>query len=315
MGCGKQYSNSNTRRPSPTILHAPRPPQYLAWTHAPHSYAASRAAAAPHAAGHSATLFATGFLEYFSRTAPTTVILMWLPLVAALWAPYLRGPDATLVSSAAILACGVGVWTLVEWSLHKFLFHADARLPDSPLLRTAHFLLHGVHHKFPTDRGRLVMPPFMLAPLAAAVYVCFRLLLPIESGVIGWAAWHALFGAGLLGYILYDITHYCQHHAALVPGSYLWRMRRVHMQHHFGPVPDVGFGITSSVWDHAFGTAVAEDGEGDGGGRGGGGDGKRGPRRLDAGGGSGQAAVVGAADDGQADGWGGGGDGSRAKVD
>lgn len=55
-------------------------------------------------------------------------------------------------------------------------------------------------HRVPLDRYRLVMPPALLAVLAGAVYAAFRVLIPIESGIITHEAWHALYGSGLLGY-------------------------------------------------------------------------------------------------------------------
>lgn len=41
----------------------------------------------------------------------------------------------------------------LEYMLHRFLFHS---VPSSYWGITAHFLLHGCHHKLPADHGRLV---------------------------------------------------------------------------------------------------------------------------------------------------------------
>ena len=43
--------------------------------------------------------------------------------------------------------------TFLEYLLHRFVFH---RVPSGYWGITAHFLLHGVHHKLPADPGRLV---------------------------------------------------------------------------------------------------------------------------------------------------------------
>jgi len=58
-----------------------------------------------------------------------------------------------------LLFCwGLGsfIWTLVEYGMHRFLFHIDQWLPDNRWFLTAHFLLHGVHHYLPTDRFPLL---------------------------------------------------------------------------------------------------------------------------------------------------------------
>jgi 4-hydroxysphinganine ceramide fatty acyl 2-hydroxylase len=151
-----------------------------------------------------ARLFRSDFLEAFSKTAWWVVPAVWLPVCAALWAPYARSPQADPAEAAVLLASGVFIWTLVEYSLHRWVFHLDGATPDAPAALTAHFLIHGVHHKIPLDRYRLVMPPVMLAPLAAAVYALFRVLIPVESGIITHEAWHAMYASGLAGYVGYD---------------------------------------------------------------------------------------------------------------
>ncbi|CAN1290284.1 Dihydroceramide fatty acyl 2-hydroxylase FAH2 [Linum perenne] len=62
----------------------------------------------------------------------------------------------------------------------------------------------------------------------------------------------ALFAGGLLGYIMYDCTHYYLHHGQ--PSNEVPKnLKKYHMNHHFR-VQDKGFGITSSLWDRVFGT-------------------------------------------------------------
>ncbi len=69
-----------------------------------------------------------------------------------------------LLSVLGTLGCfvlGLMWWTLCEYYLHRFFFHAeDYWLPNFPPIFAFHFLLHGVHHAYPMDRMRLVFPPF-----------------------------------------------------------------------------------------------------------------------------------------------------------
>lgn len=44
------------------------------------------------------------------------------------------------------------IWTLLEYGLHRFLFHIDDLLPDANWALVLHFLLHGIHHYLPMDR-------------------------------------------------------------------------------------------------------------------------------------------------------------------
>lgn len=67
-------------------------------------------------------------------------------------APALQSITLGAVSRA--LACwslGTIIWTLLEYGFHRFLFHVDEWLPDTPAFLTLHFLIHGVHHYLPMD--------------------------------------------------------------------------------------------------------------------------------------------------------------------
>ncbi|WZZ39824.1 hypothetical protein YC2023_036083 [Brassica napus] len=110
---------------------------------------------------------------------------------------------------------------------------------------TAHYLLHGCHHKHPMDHLRLVFPP------AATAVLCF----PFWNLVKLFATpstTPALFGGGMLGYVMYDVTHYYLHHAQPTR-AVTKNLKKYHLNHHFR-IQDKGFGITSSLWDIVFGT-------------------------------------------------------------
>lgn len=44
-----------------------------------------------------------------------------------------------------IFVMGTGIWTLVEYVIHRFIFHMKPA--NNYYLITLHFLLHGQHHK------------------------------------------------------------------------------------------------------------------------------------------------------------------------
>ncbi|KVG59777.1 hypothetical protein Ccrd_026336 [Cynara cardunculus var. scolymus] len=148
----------------------------------------------------------------------------------------------TLPQIAIILVMGIFVWSLLEYTLHRFLFHIKTK---SYWGNTLHYLLHGCHHKHPQDGLRLVFPPTATAILLVPFWHFVKL---ISTPTVA----PALFGGGLLGYVMYDVTHYYLHHGQprnQVPKN----LKKYHLNHHFR-IQNKGFGITSSFWDKVFGT-------------------------------------------------------------
>lgn len=68
------------------------------------------------------------------------------------------------------VTAGLLLWTVLEYTLHRFVFHVDTT-GAGRLLCTLHFVLHGLHHKVPFDPYRLVFPPVPAIVLASVLYV------------------------------------------------------------------------------------------------------------------------------------------------
>lgn len=248
--------------------------EYCAWVHAPFYYTAERmrehsctpacahACAAYAGRDRAARLFASDALEALSFTSPSVVPLVWLPVALALVLPLALSPSGGVAALAACAAVGAGAWSLVEYAVHRFVFHADEALPDSSVARTLHFIIHGVHHKVPHDALRLVLPPALFSLLAAPLYAALR---PLFTLVVALDAFHAMFGAGIAAYVAYDMMHYAQHHVRVTrDAEALWphlaafaALKRYHMKHHFAGAHHSAFGITSALWDVIFGTLPA----------------------------------------------------------
>lgn len=173
--------------------------------------------------GDSAPLFGN-FMEPLSKTAWYVVPSIWLPPV--LYGSYLGFANFSPFIAAAYWGLGLFLWTLVEYLLHRFLFHIDKILPDHPLFLTLHFILHGIHHYLPMDKYRLVMPPALFLILATPFYKL--------AHTVFWYDWYAavtVFSGGIFGYILYDCTHYWLHHKQLP--SYVRELKKYHLAHHY----------------------------------------------------------------------------------
>lgn len=156
--------------------------------------------------GDSAPLFGN-FLEPLSLTPWWVVPSIWLPCIAyGSFQAYqgLRGGPWELT---AYWALGLGLWTLIEYTLHRCLFHIDNHLPDNRVFITLHFLLHGVHHYLPMDRYRLVMPPALFVILATPFWYLVHAVFSYS-----WYAATAVYCGGIFGYVCYDLTHYFLHH-------------------------------------------------------------------------------------------------------
>lgn len=189
----------------------------------------------------SAPLFGN-FLEPVSLTPWFVVPLVWLPV--NFYILYLAFCELSPIVAIIFWAIGLFAWTLIEYGMHRFLFHIDYYLPDNSVAFTVHFLLHGVHHYLPMDRYRLVMPPTLFVVLC---YPFYRLVF----GVLPYGVALAGFAGGFLGYIMYDCTHYILHHAKLP--SYLQQLKKYHLEHHYKNY-ELGFGVTSWFWDKVFNT-------------------------------------------------------------
>ena len=196
--------------------------------------------------GDSAPLFGN-FLEPLSKTAWWVVPMVWLPPV--MYGTYygFKGLSST-VDSVAYWCLGLFLWTLVEYILHRCLFHIDKYLPDNRVGITTHFLLHGIHHYLPMDRYRLVMPPTLFLILATPFYKLAHVVFAYNE----YAAIE-VFSGGIFGYICYDLTHYFLHHRNLP--SYYRELKKHHLQHHFADYEN-GFGVSSQFWDRIFGTQL-----------------------------------------------------------
>lgn len=189
----------------------------------------------------SAPLFGN-FLEPISKTPWYVIPIVWLPVV--IYHIYVAMSNMNHMLSLFLFSVGLFTWTLIEYGLHRFLFHLDEYLPDHQLAFTLHFLLHGVHHYLPMDKYRLVMPPTLFLVLCTPFYKVVFGILPYY-----WAC--AGFAGGMFGYICYDLTHYFLHHVKLP--KFMSYLKKYHLEHHYKNY-ELGFGVTSVFWDKIFGT-------------------------------------------------------------
>lgn len=187
-------------------------------------------------------MFESNLLDRLSRVHPVVPLVIFIPAIAVLFA--LGQEGAPPLEAFAWIAGGWLFWTLTEYWLHRIVFHFE---PDEGVGARLHWIIHGVHHDHPNDPMRLVMPPSVSIPLALAFWGLFHLVIGGQSA--------DLFMCGfLVGYLVYDMTHYLLHHRK--PRTRVGKLfYELHMRHHFQDHTR-GFGVSSPWWDAAFGTRL-----------------------------------------------------------
>lgn len=189
-----------------------------------------------------ARMFKSDFLEAFSKVHYTVPLIIFLPVILYFLYKSIWEFELNFLSIVSLLIMGLFIWTLTEYTLHRFVFHFEAK---SKIGKRIHFMFHGVHHDYPNDSKRLVMPPIVSIPLAILFYYVFKLIL-------GEMFVHPFFIGFLIGYLFYDLTHYAIHHFNMHSKFWLG-IKNHHMKHHYQDASK-GFGVSTPLWDIIVGT-------------------------------------------------------------
>jgi 4-hydroxysphinganine ceramide fatty acyl 2-hydroxylase len=186
-------------------------------------------------------MFESDFMEFFSRVHPVTPLVLYVPVIGYMLYVSLWQRQLSVVPVTALFLFGVLLWTLTEYLIHRYIFHYE---PKTRWGKRLHYVIHGVHHDYPNDARRLVMPPVISIPLAFLFYGLFVLVF--------WGLAPAVFAGLVFGYVCYDMLHFATHHLAMKRGARLW-LKQYHLRHHFKD-DHVGYGISSPLWDYVFRT-------------------------------------------------------------
>ena len=190
----------------------------------------------------SARMFKSDWLEALSKVHPVTPLIIYTPLIIFYLYQALISYRLGVAQTLLFFILGVFIWSLTEYILHRFLFHHEFK---SKLGRRFHFIMHGVHHDYPKDALRLVMPPSISLPLAVLFYYLFKVIIGAQYVI-------AFFPGFVAGYLFYDMTHFAIHHFNF-NNKYWKAIKTHHMKHHYQD-PDNGFGVSSVLWDYIFNT-------------------------------------------------------------
>lgn len=188
----------------------------------------------------STRMFKSDLLEALSKVHYLVPVFIFVPVILASTYIAFFVKNIGIVTYIEFFLIGLFVWTFTEYIMHRFVFHY---VPKNKIGLRLHFIFHGVHHDYPSDAKRLVLPPSVSIPLATAFYFLFDAILPANY-IFGF------FPGFILGYLFYDISHYAIHHFNF-KGNIWKKIKQHHMLHHY-QAPERGFGVSSPLWDKIF---------------------------------------------------------------
>jgi 4-hydroxysphinganine ceramide fatty acyl 2-hydroxylase len=190
------------------------------------------------------SLFENRVLEALTRTHFAFPVTMYLVVSVVILIYAAFRTDLEMWNALYMVPLGLITFSLVEYCIHRFVFHFH---PTTEKGETLKYKIHGVHHEFPKDKDRLVMPPILSIVLAVLFYGIFSVLT---------GKYVLLFFPGFLsGYSIYLFIHYAVHRFR-PPRNFLKILWTHHALHHYKS-EDTAFGVSMPVWDYLFNTMPA----------------------------------------------------------
>jgi cyclopropane-fatty-acyl-phospholipid synthase len=144
------------------------------------------------------------------------------------------GPHARWLQLSSLALGGLAGWSAIEYGLHRFVLHGVQPFRG----------WHAAHHQRP---AALICAPTLLS----ASLIAGLVFLPAWWCADVWLACALTLGL-LSGYLGYAVTHHATHHWR-GHGVWLKQRKRWHGMHHHLDRPAC-YGVTSSLWDHVFGS-------------------------------------------------------------
>jgi sterol desaturase/sphingolipid hydroxylase (fatty acid hydroxylase superfamily) len=174
-------------------------------------------------------------LEHDESAFRADVALYAVSAVALTSYLILRAQPDQVAATGTLVLLGVVGWTLVEYLMHRLVFHGV-----DPIRRW-----HAEHHRRPTA---LIFTPTIVSVTLIGVLVFLPAL--VEWNLLRASA---LTLGVVAGYLIYTLTHHATHnwHA---DNAWLRRRKRWHALHHHQIDVSTCYGVTTSFWDHVFGT-------------------------------------------------------------
>jgi sterol desaturase/sphingolipid hydroxylase (fatty acid hydroxylase superfamily) len=128
-------------------------------------------------------------------------------------------------------AIGALAWTLIEYLMHRFLFHGGYAVE------------HLMHHRQP--KSWIGVSSVLMLPLFVMVWM-------VCVSAEGFGNGGAIFVGYAIAYYAYVVIHLLIHHTN---STIVRRLRVTHLMHHRGS--NSNFGVSTNLWDRVFRTFEA----------------------------------------------------------
>jgi len=186
-------------------------------------------------------VFDNKLIEALSRTPIWAPISLFFIIAAALLFWGITEAHLPVVQVVGLYVSGWLLFTLIEYMMHRFLFHMPITSKSREKIQ---YNFHGVHHEFPKDKSRLAMPIPVSMALCVTLFSLFWLMMSEST--------YGFLPGVLSGYATYLFVHYIVHAYAPPTGFFnsLWVN---HAIHHYKD-DTVVYGVSSQLWDYIFGT-------------------------------------------------------------
>ncbi|WP_417881690.1 sterol desaturase family protein [Xanthomarina gelatinilytica] len=192
-----------------------------------------------------AEIFKNPFLERLTKTDPISNIIVYGLVNAILVYIAIGVIGLSVWAFLGLFVFGLFFWTFAEYMLHRFVFHW---VTEAKWSQRFHFIMHGAHHHYPTDKERLLMPPvpgIILASLLFGMFYVVFWMIGFSNLVYGF------FPGFFIGYLMYSFVHRATH--VMRPPKRFRDLWHHHSLHHY-KYPNKAFGVSNTFWDRVFGT-------------------------------------------------------------
>jgi sterol desaturase/sphingolipid hydroxylase (fatty acid hydroxylase superfamily) len=193
-------------------------------------------------------IFNSPVLEYMTKApAPLSAAIYISVVFLMLYLGYSKAVVSSIFEILVWYAGAMFFWTFFEYFFHRYINHLDEYFPESKWAYKIARTIHGIHHEYPRDRERLMMPPIPGLIIVAVLYFSFWLIL----GDLVY-----VFMPGFMtGYLIYASVHIAVHKRKIP--TLLKTQYRHHALHHY-KYPNKAFGVSTTLWDRVFGTMPPE---------------------------------------------------------
>jgi sterol desaturase/sphingolipid hydroxylase (fatty acid hydroxylase superfamily) len=193
-----------------------------------------------------AQIFKNQYLEYLTKTHPLVIWGLYIPIIAFMLYYSHAVIGFKIWPVIFTFSGGTFFWSFFEYLIHRYAFHYMA---ESERAIRIVYIIHGNHHEYPRDKERLFMPPVPSLIISSTFFILF-FTISWAFRVSGYV--FAFFPGFILGYLIYGTIHYAIH-AWNPPFKWMKALWRNHHLHHYKNT-EQGFGVSSTLWDHVFGT-------------------------------------------------------------